>query len=212
VQDHRCLSGGRNDSIHLEWRWLEDGRADVRYAGQRERLPLHRISMETTVLAEDRPYQFDSVWEERIDGRLNGRYLLSTQGALVLDLRYERARDGRAPPSTMTRPGRKTAAAGRQGGRVSTIDDDTLLERSWEYREETLYRRLFGDTGPGIYLDMDLLRNVFKQEQIDPRWLHVGVNACPPHGDRRHWIYVSTGLSNPWKGGTKMEIRGGASN
>jgi hypothetical protein len=37
--------------------------------------------METTVLAEDRPYQFDSVWEERIDGRLNGRYLLSTQGA-----------------------------------------------------------------------------------------------------------------------------------
>jgi hypothetical protein len=51
--------------------------------------------METTVLAEDRPYQFDSVWEERIDGRLNGRYLLSTQGALVLDLSYERARDGR---------------------------------------------------------------------------------------------------------------------
>ena len=40
VQDHRCLSGGRNDSIHLEWRWLKDGRADVRYAGQRERLPL----------------------------------------------------------------------------------------------------------------------------------------------------------------------------
>ena len=95
VQDHRCLTGGRNDNIHLEWRWLEDGRADVRYAGQRERLPLHRISMETTVLAEDRPYQFDSVWEERIDGRLNGRYLLSTQGALVLDLSYERARDGR---------------------------------------------------------------------------------------------------------------------
>jgi hypothetical protein len=44
---------------------------------------------------------------------------------------------------------------------------------------------LFGDTGPGISIDMDLLRNVFKQEQIDPRWLHVGVNACPPHGDRR---------------------------
>ncbi|HDS1826272.1 suppressor of fused domain protein [Stenotrophomonas maltophilia] len=84
---------------------------------------------------------------------------------------------------------------------MSTMDDDTLLERSWEYREETLYRRLFGNTGPGIYpIDMDLLRNVFKQEQIDPRWLHVGVNACPPHGDRRHWIYVSSGLSNPWEG------------
>ncbi|WP_286074601.1 hypothetical protein [Stenotrophomonas sp. 59] len=95
VQDHRCLSGGRNDRIHLEWRWLAGGGADVRYAGQRERLTLRRVSMETTVLAEDRPYQFDSVWEERIDGRLNGRYRLSTQGALVLDLSYERARDGR---------------------------------------------------------------------------------------------------------------------
>ncbi|WP_188248609.1 hypothetical protein [Stenotrophomonas maltophilia] len=95
VQDHRCLTGGRNGSIHLEWRWLEDGQSDVRYAGQRKRLPLRRISMQTTVLAEDRPYQFDSVWEEHIDGRLNGHYRLSTQGALVLDLRYERARDGR---------------------------------------------------------------------------------------------------------------------
>ncbi|WP_423163399.1 hypothetical protein [Stenotrophomonas maltophilia] len=95
AQDHRCLSGGRNDGIHLEWRWLDDGQADVRYAGQRERLLLRRVSMETTVLAEDRPYQFDSVWEERINGRLHGRYLLSTQGALVLDLSYERSRDGR---------------------------------------------------------------------------------------------------------------------
>ncbi|HIE4563476.1 TPA: hypothetical protein ACXNIY_001539 [Stenotrophomonas maltophilia] len=95
AQDHRCLSGGRNDGIHLEWRWLDDGQADVRYAGQRERLLLRRVSMETTVLAEDRPYQFDSVWEEHVDGRLNGRYTISTQGALVLDLRYERARDGR---------------------------------------------------------------------------------------------------------------------
>ncbi len=83
AQDHRCLSGGRNDGIHLEWRWLDD----VRYAGQRERLLPRRVSMETTVLAEDRPYQFDSVWEEHVDGRLNGRYTISTQGALVLDLR-----------------------------------------------------------------------------------------------------------------------------
>ncbi|AVO32561.1 hypothetical protein [Stenotrophomonas maltophilia] len=96
VQDHRCLTGGRNDSIHLEWRWLADGQSDVRYAGHRERLPLRQVSLETTVLAEDRPYQLDSIWEEHVDGRLNGRYLLSTQGALVLDLRYERARDGRS--------------------------------------------------------------------------------------------------------------------
>ncbi len=73
VQDHRCLTGGRNDGIHLLWRWLDDGSADVQYAGQRGRLQLQQVSQETTVLAEDRPYQFDSVWEERIGGRLNGR-------------------------------------------------------------------------------------------------------------------------------------------
>jgi hypothetical protein len=95
VQDHRCLTGGRNDGIHLLWRWLDDGSADVQYAGQRGRLQVQQVSQETTVLDEDRPYQFDSVWEERIGGRLNGRYYLSTQGAHVYGFSYERAHDGR---------------------------------------------------------------------------------------------------------------------
>lgn len=93
--DHRCLSGGRDNTIHLEWRWLDDGRADVRYAGHSERLPLRRISEQTTVLDEDRPYQFDTVWEERVDGRINGHYTLSTQGARIYSFSYVRARDGR---------------------------------------------------------------------------------------------------------------------
>jgi len=95
AQDHRCLTGGRDDSLHLMWRWLDDGSADVQYAGQRGRLPVQRVSQEATVLAEDRPSQFDSVWEERIEGRRNGRYHLSTQGARVYGFSYERARDGR---------------------------------------------------------------------------------------------------------------------
>lgn len=95
AQDHRCLTGGRNDRIHLLWRWLDDGSADVQYAGQRARLPVQQLSLDTTVLAEDRPYQFDSVWEELIEGRLNGRYYLTTQGARVYGFSYERARDGR---------------------------------------------------------------------------------------------------------------------
>jgi len=93
--DHRCLSGGRDNTIHLEWRWLDDGRADVRYAGHSERLPLRRVSEQTTVLDEDRPYQFDTVWEERVDGRINGHYTLSTQGARIYSFSYVRARDGR---------------------------------------------------------------------------------------------------------------------
>jgi len=93
--DHRCLSGGRDNTIHLEWRWLDDGRADVRYAGHSERLSLRRVSEQTTVLDEDRPYQFDTVWEERVDGRINGHYTLSTQGARIYSFSYVRARDGR---------------------------------------------------------------------------------------------------------------------
>lgn len=93
--EHRCLSGGHDGAIHLEWRWLEDGRADVRYAGQRERLPLRRVSEDTTVLDEDRPYQFDTVWEERVGGRINGHYRVSTQGARIYGFSYVRLRDGR---------------------------------------------------------------------------------------------------------------------
>ncbi|EZP42687.1 hypothetical protein BW38_03967 [Stenotrophomonas sp. RIT309] len=93
--DHRCLSDGRDNTIHLEWRWLDDGRADVRYAGHSERLPLRRVSEQTTVLDEDRPYQFDTVWEERVDGRINGHYTLSTQGTRIYSFSYVRARDGR---------------------------------------------------------------------------------------------------------------------
>lgn len=92
--DHRCLSGGRDNSIHLEWRWLDDGRADVRYAGHSERLLLRRVSEEATVLDEDRPYQFDTVWEERVEGRINGHYTLSTQGARIYSFSYVRAHDG----------------------------------------------------------------------------------------------------------------------
>ena len=93
------------------------------------------------------------------------------------------------------------------------MDDDTLLERSWEIREETLYKQHFGDTGPGICpLDMDLLHGVFQQEDIDPRWLHVGVFACPPHGERRHWVMSVRACPTPGKVRTRTAIRALVSN
>ena len=39
----------------------------------------------------------------------------------------------------------------------------------------------------------------FGCEQVDPRWLEHGVFKCPPNGARKTWLYVSTGLSNPWE-------------
>lgn len=75
----------------------------------------------------------------------------------------------------------------------------TLLEEAWEFREETLYRQLFGNAGPGIFpLSGDTFSEVFKTG-CDPRWLTIGVFECPPHGSRATWTYVSSGLSNPWE-------------
>ena len=75
----------------------------------------------------------------------------------------------------------------------------SLLATAWEQRETTLYKTLFGDLGPGIYpLGMPLFEELFNCTEVDPRWLHIGVFECPPTPARPHWVYVSSGLSNPW--------------
>lgn len=73
------------------------------------------------------------------------------------------------------------------------------LEAVWAEREEKVYRRLFGDLGPGIYpVGADSFR-ALGHDGPDPRWLHTGVFACPPHEGRTSWLYASSGLSNPWE-------------
>ena len=74
------------------------------------------------------------------------------------------------------------------------------FEQAWAFREERLYPALFGTLGPGIYpLDAELFKKGFRQERIDPRWLHHGVFECPPNQKRSSWLYVSSGLSNAWE-------------
>jgi hypothetical protein len=73
-----------------------------------------------------------------------------------------------------------------------------LLERSWQAREEIVYRRLFGDLGPGIYTLSAETFEPFARTQVDPRWLHCGVFVSPPSPMRPTWLYVSSGLSNTW--------------
>jgi len=75
----------------------------------------------------------------------------------------------------------------------------TLLERAWEEREEVVFPSMFGDIGPGIYpIPPAVFSDVFG-EAADPRWLHVGVFASPPSQERPHWVFVTSGLSNPWE-------------
>lgn len=78
------------------------------------------------------------------------------------------------------------------------MDWQEWFEGAWAYREETIYRDLFGaDTG-GIYpLDHDIFEP-FGKGDIDPRWLTHGVLKFPPNEKRSTWLFVTSGLSNAW--------------
>lgn len=72
------------------------------------------------------------------------------------------------------------------------------FEAVWAEREDRVYRDLFGDLGQGVYPATLAHFERLKQQPRHPGWLHHGVFACPPLGARPHWVYVTSGLSNPW--------------
>jgi hypothetical protein len=73
------------------------------------------------------------------------------------------------------------------------------LESVWESREERVFPTLFGPAARGIFpLSAELFTRTFKQESIDPRWLHYGVFEFAPTETRKSWLYATSGFSNPW--------------
>jgi hypothetical protein len=74
----------------------------------------------------------------------------------------------------------------------------TWFEEIWAYREEKLYRQWFGNIGHGIVCLSPKLFQHLGVSDPDPRWLHHGIFECPPTGPRKHWAYITSGLSNPW--------------
>jgi len=84
-----------------------------------------------------------------------------------------------------------------------------ILDKAWEQREQVIYKDIFGDFGSSIYpLTAELFKNQFSCEEIDPRWLHSGVFRCPPNKKRNTWLYVSSGMSNPWESEAEEEYSG----
>ncbi|MBL8753722.1 MAG: suppressor of fused domain protein [Planctomycetes bacterium] len=71
------------------------------------------------------------------------------------------------------------------------------FERVWSDREDRAYRSLFRDLGRGIY---SAGPSVYERygKPAHQGWFNHGVFACPPHDDRTSWLYVTSGLSNPW--------------
>jgi hypothetical protein len=73
------------------------------------------------------------------------------------------------------------------------------LEEVWRIREEQVCPSLFGGTGRGIFtLSEGVFQGRFRQIDVDPRWLFLGVFEFAPTTTRPFWIYVTSGHSNPW--------------
>jgi len=73
------------------------------------------------------------------------------------------------------------------------------LEEVWRIREEEIYPSLFGPVNRGIFtLGADTFSRIGRNN-IDPRWLFMGVFEFAPNRDRSNWLYVTSGYSNPWE-------------
>jgi len=103
---------------------------------------------------------------------------------------------------TKTAPSASSSGEELAPAAVPIIGSGTLssFERVWEYREETLYPKLFGESSQRIYpLDFELFEKVFPGQAIDPGWLHLGVFEFRPTASRKSWLYVTSGASTPWE-------------
>ncbi len=85
----------------------------------------------------------------------------------------------------------------------------SFLEEAWEERETSKYKEIFGDVKDKIFpLNHDIFSRVFDRNEIDPTWLHSGVMVSPPSKERGSWVYVTSGMSNPWESEQKEEFSG----
>jgi hypothetical protein len=72
------------------------------------------------------------------------------------------------------------------------------FEGIWAHREERIYPAFFGPLEKGIATVPAELFARLGVADPDPRWLHHGVLTSPPNGKRASWLFVTSGLSNPW--------------
>ncbi|MCA8966764.1 MAG: suppressor of fused domain protein [Planctomycetes bacterium] len=71
------------------------------------------------------------------------------------------------------------------------------FEQVWTEREEKVYRSIFGDLGGGVLIAGESVYARFGKAPHSG-WFNHGVFACPPNPERETWLYVTSGLSNPW--------------
>ncbi len=71
-----------------------------------------------------------------------------------------------------------------------------FIEKSWNQREEEVYKKLFPNLPEEIYTVQD--PNSIPVGGKLLRELSYGVFSIPPTDDRPYWLYITSGLSNPF--------------
>lgn len=72
------------------------------------------------------------------------------------------------------------------------------FEGIWADREEIVYPKYFGKTPSQIYnLPEEVFKEGYHMTECDPAWLTNIVIEYKPTEDRKSWLYVTSGLSNP---------------
>ena len=83
------------------------------------------------------------------------------------------------------------------------LDFDKALwfQEIWRDREERAYPELFGKLPSTLIpLRLEKLRSILGSGvTIDDNWLHYAVVEVAPNQQHDDWLYVTTGLSQPWK-------------
>jgi hypothetical protein len=83
------------------------------------------------------------------------------------------------------------------------LDFDKMLwfQDIWRDREERAYPELFGELPSTLIpLREETLRNILGPGvTLDDNWLHHAVVEVAPNSKHPDWLYVTTGLSQPWK-------------
>ncbi|ORT88025.1 hypothetical protein B7G54_05225 [Burkholderia puraquae] len=98
--DVYCFKSAGDKPVRFEMRTYYDDAVDwsggmVRYAKAKAALPLAVEHVDEEVLVEGRPHQFTTTWVEMVDGRINGRYEMMSQGAMIYSMTYTSARTGK---------------------------------------------------------------------------------------------------------------------
>ncbi|HEX7863312.1 MAG TPA: hypothetical protein VF555_00095 [Variovorax sp.] len=98
--DYRCLTESTAQSIHLEWRMFSDPNSNwsggyVRYKGSTRVITIVPVKREVGDKPEGRPWEYITTWAEIVDGRIEGQYVVTTQGANIYGFDYKNLRSGK---------------------------------------------------------------------------------------------------------------------